>query len=99
MVIKQKRLNSYYSKSKFQSTKFLFENQNKFKFNFIVLRLYQVYGPYQKFDRLIPFVIKSCLKDKKFPCSSGNQLRDFLHVNDVVRGIMLILKSKKKNVK
>ena len=53
MVIKQKRLNSYYSKSKFQSTKFLFENQNKFKFNFIVLRLYQVYGPYQKFDRLI----------------------------------------------
>ena len=67
MVIKQKRLNSYYSKSKFQSTKFLFENQNKFKFNFIILRLYQVYGPYQKFDRLIPFVIKSCLKDKNFP--------------------------------
>ena len=95
MVIKQKALKSYYSKSKFQSTKFLFENQNKFKFNFIVLRLYQVYGPYQKFDRLIPFVIKSCLKNKKFPCSSGTQLRDFLHVSDVVRGIMLILKSKK----
>ncbi len=95
MVIKEKRLKSYYSKSKFQSTKFLFQNQSKLKFNFIVLRLYQVYGPYQKFDRLIPFVIKSCLKNKKFPCSAGTQMRDFLHVNDVVRGIMLILKSKK----
>ena len=97
MVIKQKRLKSYYSKSKLQSTKFLFENQSKLKFNFVVLRLYQVYGPYQKFDRLIPFVIKSCLKNKKFPCSAGTQMRDFLHVNDVVRGIMLILKSKKAN--
>ena len=70
-------------------------NQKKFKFNFIIIRLYQVYGPHQKFDRLIPFVIKSCLLNQKFPCSAGTQLRDFLYIDDVIRGIMLLLKSKK----
>ena len=29
-----------------------------------------------------------CLKNEKFPCSEGNQLRDFLHVNDVVDAII-----------
>ena len=48
-----------------------------------MLRLYQIYGPYQKFDRF-PHVIKSCIKNKKFKCSDGMQLRDFLHVDDLI---------------
>ena len=40
-----------------------------------VLRLYQAYGPGQDTNRLIPFIIKSCIDNKKFPCSTGNQFR------------------------
>ena len=52
----------------------------KFKFKFVILRLYQIYGPNQEINRLIPIVISSCLKNKKFNCSSGIQVRDFLYV-------------------
>ena len=44
---------------------------------------------------MIPIVIKACIKNKKFPCSSGKQLRDFLHVDDVVDAILKSLKSEK----
>ncbi len=70
----------------------LFKNKN---FPSTVLRFYQVYGPAQDFNRFIPIVISGCLKNKKFPCSKGNQSRDFLHVNDAVDAIFQSLKSKK----
>ena len=59
------------------------------------LRLFLVYGPQQKTNRLIPQVIKGCLKKKKFPVSKGNQLRDFCYVEDVVDAIILSLIKKK----
>jgi nucleoside-diphosphate-sugar epimerase len=55
------------------------------------LRLFLVYGPHQKDDRLIPQVIKGCLNKKKFPVSKGIQLRDFCYVDDVVNAIILSL--------
>ena len=58
------------------------------------MRLYQAYGPNQKFDRLIPFIIKSCLKDKKFACSTGIQTRDFIYVDDLINLIFKIFKNK-----
>ena len=59
------------------------------------LRLFLVYGPHQKNDRLIPQVIKGCLKKKNFPVSKGNQIRDFCYVDDVVNAIVLCLIKKK----
>ena len=61
------------------------------------LRLFLVYGPHQKYDRLIPQVISGCLKRKNFPVSKGNQLRDFCYVGDTVRAILLVLESKNTN--
>ena len=66
----------------------------KKKIPFIILRPYQLYGPYQDENRFIPFIINSCLKDVKFPCSEGNQLRDFLYIDDFVRAVELIIKNK-----
>ena len=53
------------------------------------------YGPKQDINRFIPIIVKGCLKNEKFPCSRGNQLRDFVHVDDVVEAIFRTLKSKK----
>jgi len=58
------------------------------------LRLFLVYGPHQKKDRLIPQVIDGCLKKKNFPVSKGIQLRDFCYVEDVVDAIILALVKK-----
>ncbi len=81
---------SHYGKSKNLATKLV---QKKLK-NFLILRLYQVYGPYQKKDRLVPITIDSCLQNNSFACSAGLQKRDFLYVDDFVRLILKILKKR-----
>lgn len=83
---------SFYGKAKNLSTKLLIKH---LKYKAVILRLYQIYGPYQKFDRLIPFVIRCALKGKRFNCTSGKQLRDFLYINDLIDLINIILKSNK----
>lgn len=84
---------SIYGKSKYLATKYLLSLHKKNNFPVTILRLYQAYGPGQDTNRLIPFIIKSCLKNKKFPCSSGKQSRDFVHVNDIVRSILKCFKN------
>ena len=90
-------LKSVYAKSKLLSTNYC---MNAFKKNFfpvIVLRPYLVYGPGQKIDRLIPFIISKSLTNKTFPCSSGVQLRNFLFVEDFVKAIFKTLTKKNVN--
>ena len=36
----------------------------------------------------------NAIKNKEFDCSSGNQLRDFLFIDDLVRALIKILKNK-----
>ena len=66
----------------------------KKKFPVTILRLYLAYGPKQDANRFLPIIINGCINNKKFPCSKGNQLRDFIHVNDVVRAIIKSLPNK-----
>ena len=82
---------SFYGKSKLLATKHIEKSAKKKNVKYIILRLYQVYGPHQKFDRLIPFVIKNSLLNKKFSCSPGDQLRDFLFVDDLTALISKII--------
>ena len=65
------------------------------KFPSTILRLYLAYGPKQDLNRFIPITIDGCIKNKKFPCSTGEQLRDFVYVDDVVNAILKSLKSNK----
>ena len=93
------RPRSNYGLAKLKATKYLFKLGKKFNFPFIVLRLYQIYGPNQTINRLIPIAISSCLKDKRFACTSGTQFRDYLYIDDLVNLIYKILKNKKKTQK
>ena len=86
-----------YEKYKLAATKFL--KNLKISFPFVILRPYQVYGPYQDNNRLIPFIINSCLQNKKFPCTTGVQFRDFLYIDDFVAAFyLLITKGKHLNI-
>ena len=83
---------SHYGRAKYLASRFLMNKKKNFKY--IILRLYQIYGPYQKKDRLIPIVINSCLKNKKFNCTEGNQKRDFLYIDDLIELLINVLKKK-----
>ena len=80
-----------YALAKLASINLLIMLNKTEKFPSTALRLFLVYGPHQKSDRLIPQVIKGCLKKIKFPVSKGIQLRDFCYVDDVVNAIILAL--------
>ena len=84
-----------YGISKLKATNYLLDFYQKSNFPVIILRLYQVYGPGQKTNRLIPFVIKNCIQNKKFDCSHGLQSRDFIYIDDLTNAIKLILSTKK----
>ena len=86
---------SFYGKAKLRATNFLLNSNKRKKIPYIVLRLYQVYGAHQKLDRLIPYVVKNSLNNKKFDCTNGNQSRDFLHIDDLTDLLIKILNKKK----
>lgn len=56
-------------------------------------RIFFLYGPHEHPDRLVSSVIKALLEDREAPCSTGTQIRDFLHVRDVARALVALLDS------
>ena len=88
---------SVYGKAKLLSTKFLISLYERYSFPVTIIRLYLVYGPKQDINRVIPITIKNALENKKFDCSSGLQLRDFIFIDDVINAILKILKNIKTN--
>ena len=86
---------SIYARSKFLASNYLLNKFKKKKFPVTILRLYQAYGPGQDINRFIPIVIDACLRNKKFDCSDGKQLRDFIYIDDVINVILKSLSSRK----
>jgi len=87
--------NTTYSKAKAKTSIFLKKIYRKNKYPFSIIRLFLTYGPGQGKDRFIPQIIDGCIKDKKFPTTSGEQLRDFCYIDDTVEAIFLVLINKK----
>ena len=76
-----------YAIAKLSCTNFLLHLFQIHKFPVVILRLFQVYGSNQASDKILPFLIKNCKKDKKFLTTSGEQYCDFCHIDDVVNAI------------
>ena len=53
-----------------------------------VVRLAATFGPKQGFGMLIPNFIRACLEGRDFKMNSGEQIRDFIFVDDVVWGLL-----------
>ena len=54
----------------------------------VILRPYMVYGPAQKAEKLVPYVIGCCLRGEGPKLSSGHQRADWIYVEDVVEGMI-----------
>ena len=86
-----------YSIAKYLCTEHLINLSIKNKYPVTVFRLFQVYGPKQDKNRVLPYLIDNCRKNKVFPTTKGNQLCDFCFIDDVVLAIFKSLTSKKSN--
>ncbi|MFO7904138.1 MAG: NAD(P)-dependent oxidoreductase [Pirellulaceae bacterium] len=57
-------------------------------------RIFFLYGPNEYESRLVASVISAVLRSETAPCSSGKQIRDFLHVQDVAGAFVALLDSR-----
>lgn len=55
----------------------------------VVLRLFGVYGPGDRPERVLPHVIASLLAGRPAPLTHGEQRRDFTYVSDAVDALLL----------
>jgi len=89
--------NTPYAVAKLLCTNILQELYLKSNFPVTILRFFQVYGPHQDDNRVVPFLINKCIKDKKFSTTKGNQLCDFCYIDDAIDAIFKSLNKKKSN--
>lgn len=84
-----------YAFSKTAATHFLQMLYRSENFPSVILRPFLVYGNNQDKNKLVPYLIDKCLKNEKIALTSGNQIRDFIHINDLISAIKLICNSNK----
>lgn len=61
--------------------------------NWTWCRLFNVFGPGEKVERLIPKVVSTLLKGQHLPFDRGTSIRDFLHVADAGDAIAALFQS------
>ena len=84
--------NSPYSSSKASADLFVQANFKTYGLPALITRCSNNYGPYQYPEKLIPFFITRLLDNKKVPVyGDGQNVRDWLYVEDHCRGIDLVL--------
>ncbi len=79
---------SVYSASKAAAWAFARAAYNAWGAPVVWVRPFQVYGPGQRTEALIPAVIASALSGEDFAMTSGEQQRDFIFVDDICRGLI-----------
>jgi nucleoside-diphosphate-sugar epimerase len=55
--------------------------------------IFQAYGPDQPEQRLLPSAMRAALAGQDFPMTVGRQKRDWIHLIDVVEGLLAIQKA------
>lgn len=63
------------------------------RFPLSVLRPFQVFGPWDREDRLLPSLFRSALTDAPIPMPPRWARRDWIHVDDLVRACMTALEA------
>jgi dTDP-glucose 4,6-dehydratase len=83
---------SPYSAAKAGSDLLALAYAKTYKLPILVTRASNNYGPYQFPEKLIPLMISNALEDRALPIyGDGQQVRDWLYVDDHCRGILAVL--------
>lgn len=79
-----------YAKGKSQVASFGFEKARQLKKQFIHIKLFYTYGPVQKKDSLIQTLYQGSRKNQDTYLGACEHYRDYIHISEVVKGILLI---------
>ncbi|MBN1953681.1 MAG: lipopolysaccharide biosynthesis protein RfbH [Anaerolineae bacterium] len=79
---------NFYAASKVAAWAFARAYWRAFALPVVTARLFQVYGPGQPADNLVPAAIRAALAGTDLAMTPGEQRRDFIFVQDVVAGLV-----------
>jgi nucleoside-diphosphate-sugar epimerase len=71
-------------------------NARKLPFN--ILRVSQIYGPYQPKNTVVSDVIEQLLRSNILRMENPNVISDFIYITDVVNAILILLESKQSGI-
>jgi nucleoside-diphosphate-sugar epimerase len=61
------------------------------------LKLFHPYGPGDRADKFVPWIVRQCRASKgEIALTRGEQQKDFIYVDDVVRAVHVILKKQEE---
>ena len=87
--------NSAYGLSKLSATRLALLYHTQFNLPVTSLRPSIAYGPNQGSEVFIPALIKTLRSGDKFSMTSGDQLRDFIYIDDLINAIILAAENEK----
>jgi nucleoside-diphosphate-sugar epimerase len=64
--------------------------------DFAWARIFYLYGPDEDERRVVPALIRALLRGKRFPATRGEQVRDYLHVDDIASGLRALVENPAK---
>ena len=80
-----------YAFSKYSATNFFQMLHAVHSFPVIIVRPFIIYGPKQKTDRLIPYLIYNLIKSREIEINNPNFFRDFCHINDFINALFILI--------
>ena len=84
-----------YGKTKAIGTKNLISQKKVNSLSLIILRLFSVYGKDEKENKIIPYLARSAKLGKIIKLTGGNQLRNYIYIDDLVKIISYFIQNKK----
>lgn len=63
---------------------------------YIHLRLFNVFGPGESADRFLPALAAALTEGRRVPLCDGDQIRDFIHVDDVCKALLAAAQAVRK---
>jgi nucleoside-diphosphate-sugar epimerase len=89
--VKISKFQNNYVQGKIQLSNYGFKQAHFKNKVFLHIRLFYAYGSGQRDNSLINQLFKSYLTNSKLNLTSCNHFRDYIHINDVIEGIIQIL--------
>ncbi len=86
---------SYYGVTKLAAEQLVLSAQRSGNINACSTRLFSIYGPRERPDKLFPRLIKSILRDEEYPLFEGSKehIRSYTYVGDILDGFLKILEN------
>lgn len=86
---------SYYGVTKLAAEQLVLAQARDLGFPACSLRLFSVYGPRERPEKLYPKLMHAILADKPFPLHEGSEkhLRSYTYIDDILKGFVAVMNS------